>query len=140
MGGINLGKVVIGGLVAGLIMNIGEFILNELLLGERWSAAAAAISINPPEGPVIVFFTILTFILGIAIVGLYAGFRPRCGPGPKTAICAGVTAWFFNSLMGFGLPTGIMGIFPTDLILISMVWTFVEYSVAALAGAYLYSE
>ena len=35
MGQINLGRVVIGGLLAGLIINIGEFILNGLLLEEQ---------------------------------------------------------------------------------------------------------
>ena len=49
MGQINLGRVVIGGLLAGLIINIGEFILNGLLLEEQMNAAMAAL--NKPQRP-----------------------------------------------------------------------------------------
>ena len=35
MGKINLGRVLLGGLLAGLILNIGEFVLNEKVLGPQ---------------------------------------------------------------------------------------------------------
>ena len=35
MNRINMGRVLIGGLLAGLIINIGEFILNGILLAKR---------------------------------------------------------------------------------------------------------
>ena len=39
MGKINLGRVILGGALAGPILNIGEFVLNEPILGARWAAA-----------------------------------------------------------------------------------------------------
>ena len=34
MGKINMTRVILGGLLAGLVINIGEFILNDTILGE----------------------------------------------------------------------------------------------------------
>ena len=42
MGRISLGRVAAGGLLAGLIVNIGEFVLNGLLIAEDMTAAMAA--------------------------------------------------------------------------------------------------
>ena len=38
MTNINVGRVLLGGLVAGVVLNIGEFILNGLLLAETMRA------------------------------------------------------------------------------------------------------
>ncbi len=35
MGKINMARVILGGLLAGLIINVGEFVLNEPILGEQ---------------------------------------------------------------------------------------------------------
>lgn len=139
MSRINWGKVVLGGLLAGLVVNIGEYVLNEIILAERWAAASAALGIAQPGGGVIVFFIIWGFIFGIAMIWLYAAIRPRYGAGPRTAACAGICAWFFAYLMGFG-PTAIMGIFPSGLVLIALIWGLVELILAAVAGAWLYAE
>lgn len=139
MGGINFGKVLTSGLLAGLIMNIGEYILNELLLKERWAAATAALNIPQPEGGLVVFFLAWGFVFGIGMVWLYAAIRPRFGAGPKTAVCAGLTAWFLMSFMGFG-PTAAMGLFPGNLVLITLVWELVELPLSTVIGARFYSE
>lgn len=139
MGSINWSRVIAGGLVAGLILNIGEYLLNEPILGEEWAAAMAALNAQPVGGAAIAWFLVLGFLLGIAMIWLYAAIRPRLGAGPKTAICAGLTVWFFAyfwSSMGIL----VMGLFPSSLIWISLVWGLVELPVAALLGAYLYQE
>ena len=38
---INITRVVMGGLLAGVVINIGEFLLIEPILGEDWRAAMA---------------------------------------------------------------------------------------------------
>ena len=81
MGRINLGRVVIGGLLAGLLINIGEFILNGVLLAEDMSAAMAALNKPPIDNSMIVWFVLLAFGVGFMAVWLYAAIRPRFGPG-----------------------------------------------------------
>lgn len=139
MGKINTARVILGGLLAGVVINIGEFILNEPILGEEWKEAMQAL--NRPEmgGGEVVWYIIWGFITGIAMVWLYAAIRPRFGPGPKTAVIAGLTVWFLAWLLSFG-GTLINDMFPTRLVIISLIWGFFELPIATLAGAWLYKE
>jgi len=126
-------------LVAGLIINISEYILNEPVLGADLAAAMTALNLPPVGGSAIAVFVSLGFVLGLLLVWLYAAIRPRFGPGPKTAAIAAVTVWFltyFWSTVGFG----VLGVFPARLLVIGVVWGLVELIVAGLVGARLYSE
>ena len=139
MGKINLGRVILGGLVAGLIGNIGEFILNELILGEQWRAAMESLNRQAVGGGAIAVFVIGIFILGIVMIWTYAAIRPRMGAGPSTAICAGLLIWFFVYLYPASYSVA-MDLFPRSLILWGVVWGFFELPIAALGGAWLYRE
>ena len=65
MGRINAGRVILGGLLAGLIINIGEFILHELVLKAQEEAAMAALNLPPPGGSAIAWFVAGGFLAGI---------------------------------------------------------------------------
>lgn len=139
MGRINLGRVVIGGLLAGLIINVGEFILNGLLLEEQMNAAMAALN-KPPINPnMIMFFVLFGFGLGCMLVWTYAAIRPRFGAGVKTAVCASSLVWALSYLYP-NLFMVITGIFPTNLMVMATVWGLVEANLAGVAGAWAYTE
>jgi len=139
MGKINMGRVIPGGLLAGLVINIGEFILNDVLLGEDWRAAMQALNLREMAGSDIIWWVIFGFVLGIGAVYLYAAIRPRYQPGPKTAICAGLFVWFFIYLLGFGSSL-IPGIWPTKIVVWSIVWGLFEIPIATVVGAWQYKE
>ena len=92
---MNYGRVILGGLVAGLILNVGEFLFNGVIMASamrEW-----ALRHNFPAEPTPTFFvaaTVLTLLLGIVMVWLYALIRPRLGPGPKTAVVVALLMWF----------------------------------------------
>ena len=139
MGKINVGRVVLCGLLAGLVINISEFILNDRILGKDWETAMAALD-RPPLGPPAVgVFLTLGFLEGIVMVWIYAAIRPRYGPGPRTAILAGLIVWllasFFANLMVIPLD-----IFPSRLPAISMIWALFELPIASMIGAWRYRE
>ena len=139
MGRINTARVVLGGLLAGLVINISEYILNEPVLGQQMTEQLARLNLPPVSGSAIGTFVIMGFALGIVLVWLYAAIRPRYGAGPKTAICAALVVWFlayFYSSVMFGA----LGIAPTNLLVIGSVWGLVELIVAGVAGAWLYKE
>lgn len=139
MGNISIGRVILGGLLAGLVINIGEFVLNATILGKDWEAAMQALNKPDIGGEAIAYFVVLGFFLGIVMVWVYAAIRPRFGPGPKTAICAGLTTWALASLYtSVGLIP--MGIFPTKLLVWGAVWGFFELPIASVVGAWLYKE
>ncbi|MBC8647371.1 MAG: hypothetical protein H7X85_09430, partial [Thermoanaerobaculia bacterium] len=43
MGKINWGRVILGGIVAGIVINISEYVLNELVMKDKWQAAMTAL-------------------------------------------------------------------------------------------------
>jgi hypothetical protein len=139
MGKINFGRVLLGGLVAGLVLTVGEYLLNEKVLGSQMKDYFTRHNFPQPGGNFMVIAISATVVLGIFIVLLYAMIRPRFGAGPKAAIIAGLTAWFlvflYNNIIGVAL-----GIVPTDILVIAVGWELVEYLLAALVGAWLYKE
>ena len=85
------------------------------------------------------FFNIWGFLLGIAAVWLYAAIRTRYGPGPKTAIRAGLVIWVIAVFLP-NLGNYSVGLFPARLLVISSVVSLVEFVIATLVGARLYKE
>jgi hypothetical protein len=139
MGRINMGRVVVGGLLAGLLINVSEAILNGVLFGEENNAALAALNRPPMDNGMIVWFVILGFGLGIVAVWLYAAIRPRFGPGVRTAVLASLAVW----VLAYLYPNtfiAVMGLFPKRLMVIGTVWGLVEVVVATIAGAWAYTE
>jgi hypothetical protein len=139
MSKINVGRVLLGGLVAGLVLNIGEFVLNDFLLAESMKSDLNRLHLPDPGGPFIAKAVTITFLLGIVLVYLYAAIRPRFGAGLKTAICAGLIGWFFVYLYA-GYIYEAMGVVSLKPFVIGLVWGLVEYPLGAIAGAWLYKE
>jgi hypothetical protein len=139
MSKINFGRVILGGLVAGLVLNIGEYLLNEVIFKQQMEEMFTKMRLTPPGGNFIAIAVAITFLLGILIVCLYAMIRPRYGAGPKTALCAASVIWFCVYFYCGVLNAALFGL-ATSFVIIGMVWGIVEYSLAAIAGAWLYRE
>jgi hypothetical protein len=136
---INLGRVVLGGLLAGVVINLGETVLNLVVVAQEMEDSLQARNLPPVGGGAIAGFVILAFLLGIATVWLYAAIRPRFGAGVGTAVCAGAFVWFFAYLYG-GVALGLIGLFSAKLVTITTLWGLAEIILAAIAGAWLYHE
>lgn len=135
MGGINVGRWILGGLLAGVIFNLFEFV-GGMMLHERWEAAAAAHDL-PTEGSPI--YILMGFIAGLVVVWFYAAARTRFGPGPGTAFKVGVVYWvggYFMAILGYCA----MGLFPGGLLVPWGVISLIETIVATIAGAWVYRE
>ncbi len=139
MGIINWRRVFLGGLLAGVVLNLFEFVLHSIVLEEDWQAAFAALGKPEPGSGAIVIFVVTLFAVGFLAIWLYAGIRPRYGPGPGTAICVGLVVWTLAYLVPT-LGNIAMGIFPTGLMLLSTAVGLVEVPLATLAGAWTYKE
>jgi hypothetical protein len=142
MGKINWGRVILGGLLAGLVMNIGEAALHAGLLGQDYRALLEQRGVAAEGDPArLSLLVIMTFVLGVAAVWLYAAIRPRYGPGPKTAICAGLAVWLFAHLWsGVYLGVSFGDLIPAKLAWLPVVWGFFEAPIGTLAGAWVYKE
>ncbi len=137
---INWSRVLLGGLAAGVVINIVEFLVNGLWLAEDWRQVMERLgrSAETSAGQMVVY-NIWGFLIGIFAVWLYAAIRPRFGPGPRTAVCAGLSVWFLGYLLAL-VPPIIIEIFPYSLAVIMLVAGLIELVAATLLGAYLYRE
>lgn len=141
MAGINLGRVVGGGLVAGLVMNVVDGVTNGAILGARWLEETKRLGVDVSQNAQsqsLTGWVTFDFLCGIVLVWLYASIRPRYGPGAKTALIAGLALWFithlafaawwFTGLYSFGVVAG------------STLGGLVAGLGGALAGCALYKE
>jgi len=139
MGKIDIGRVVIGGIVAGIVIDVIEFVLNGIVLANQWLDVMSSIHRPPLGSNEIIAFNILGLVQGLAAVWTYAAIRPRFGAGPKTAVYAAVLTWVTAYLVADALPT-IMGVLPVALAVKLAGVGLVEIIVATVAGAYVYKE
>jgi hypothetical protein len=138
MGKINWTRVILGGLVAGLIINVFEWLLNGVIIAKDMEAAMSTLG-RQVGGGALAMFTVWGFLVGIFAVWLYAAIRPRYGAGAKTALCAGAAVWGLGYLLASVTPIAL-NLFPARLMVIGLAVGLVEVLVGTLAGAWLYRE
>ena len=129
-----------GGIVAGLIIDVVQWLLNGVFLGSDWRQAMEALGrpVHETAGSIVTYI-LLGFAYGIMAIAAYAAIRPRFGAGPGTALYAGLGVW----LLGYFLPLLMwmpMGLFPAYLVAIAMAVGLVEILLATEAGAWIYQE
>ncbi len=138
---INTSKVLVGGIIGGIVANVIDFVSNTYILGGMQMAAMT--KLNPtlavkPSGTQIAGFLILDFVWIIATVWVYAAIRPRFGPGPKTAAYAGIASWIIGSTVaGFFC---VLGLFGDDLFIAASVVALINAIVSTMVGARFYTE
>jgi hypothetical protein len=136
--GINVPRLVLCGLVAGFIINLGELAVNVWLLGDAWAAALAGFGIQLSM-PALVLWGIGSFIVGIVGIWIYVAIRPRYSPGGTTALRAALALWAVTYLY-FGIGALGSALLPRGLVVASLAWGLVEMALAIYVGAWLYRE
>ena len=139
MNNINLGRVLLGGLLAGLVLNVGEVLFNDVVLGTQMREYFTRHEMPEPGGAFLIAAVTLTFAVGILLVFLYALIRSRLGPGMKTALVAGLILWFAVYIYS-GVVNALMFGLPIKVLALGIVWGLLEYLVAAIAGGWVYKE
>jgi hypothetical protein len=137
---INWTRVILGGIVAGIVSDILGYVVDGVILGPQWAAGMRALGKAEFSVSQNVAFNIIGLVYGIFMVWLYAAIRPRYGAGPKTAVCAGLAVWAAGVLLPNAGFMWAAGLFPTSLTVMTTAAGIVELVVAALAGAALYKE
>jgi hypothetical protein len=140
MGKINLGRVILGGLVAGIVADILGFLVDGVLLAPRWAAGMTTLEHGNFSSNMWIWFNVFGLVSGIVLIWIYAAIRPRFGAGVKTAICAGVAVWVLGSLLPNLSFMWVAGLFSHHLCAYTTAGALVETVVGAIAGAALYKE
>jgi hypothetical protein len=138
---LNQSRIIVGGLAAGLTMNVIDAITNGFLLGARWNVETEAL--NPGLMAKVgasgtLGWVIVDFILGILTVWVYAAIRPRLGPGPRTAFIAALVIWLAAHVAYASY--AFMGYYSWSLIGASSIGGVVAALAGGYVGARLYTE
>lgn len=137
-GGINVGRVFLGGIVAGIVFNVSEYLLNEKVMKSEMETFMKSLGKSAElTSSALAVWIIFGFAMGFLAVWMYAVGRTRFGAGPGTASRAGIFFWVLTGLMP-QVAMWNMGLFPLSPVV--LVWTLVEAMVATVVGAALYKE
>ena len=140
MGKTNWKRVFLGGLVAGIVLEILFVVAALTYIKSVWDPAVLALMPDYKDTTGLqVFWAYLNIVTGILAVWLYSAIRPRYGAGPKTALIAGLFVWTLCPL-SFDLTVFALGLFPANVVAIDSLTNLVMYVVATLAGAWVYKE
>jgi hypothetical protein len=140
MGKISTARVILGGIVAGIVADILGFLVDGLWLAPRWTAAMKALGRGGFAPNQWIGLDLLGIAGGLLAVWIYAAIRPRFGPGLATAVKAGLAVWVLGTLLpniGFMY---LSQLFPRHLTLYTTVGGLFEVVLGTIAGAIVYRE
>jgi hypothetical protein len=140
MGKINVGRLIIAGLVAGIVSDVLGYLVDGLWLAPRWSDGMMALGRNEFSPNQWILFNLFGLIGGLVVIWIYAAIRPRFGAGPMTAVYAGVAVWIVGSLIPNLSFMWVGELFSHHLTVYTTAGALVEIVVGAVAGAALYKE
>lgn len=139
MKGINLTRVLLGGLAAGIVINLGEFVLWGVLLEAQYEAMMAASGLAETSWAMAAYVG-GTLVIGILLAFTYAALRPRFGAGWQTAVVAAGLIW----AVGFALPmiwNGAIGLsIGAGATALALAWGAVEIALAGVVAGRVYQE
>lgn len=140
--GINIGRVLGGGLLAGAVMNFVDFLVNGVWLNQRWLDEATSLNarlVDPATASTSMIGWIVTdFLFGILIVWTYAAIRPRFGPGAGTAVKAALLVWTVSHI-AYGSFV-FLNMYSAGLIALVSVGGLVAALAGGYAGCSIYRE
>jgi hypothetical protein len=137
---ISTGRALLGGVVAALIIDTIEGVMNGVVLKADWAAAMQALGKSGEvTGSAIAIYNIGGLLYGIIGVWLYCALISRYGKGSATAAKAGLVVWALTSAlpMMMWLPSGVL---PGQLMTYGVVVDFLAIMLGVTMGALLYRE
>jgi hypothetical protein len=140
MKGINYTRVLLGGVLAGVVANVLDFAWT-IVTAHDFDLMAQRLNLNRAvlDAPsTAVAWVVIDLVYATLIVWTYAAIRPRFGPGPKTAVRAATVIWGAATIVLHGYQH--MGVFTTIAFAKSAALTLITAVVAALVGARVYRE
>lgn len=137
MAKIRTDRVLTGGIVAGFVILLGEYVLNGVILLREWERVRVELAV-PATGLAELFLGgLLSVFYGIVLVWLYAAMQPRFATVQRTTLMAALTFWtvayvlFLLSLLNGGFVS-------LNIALASIGWGLIEVLLAAVLGVKIY--
>jgi hypothetical protein len=132
---MTLRSVVLGGLVAGLLINVSGIALVHFVLGPDYVKTFLQHLAGPPGAGTFARHLTIRFCFGLLAILLYAALRPAFG-GAAAPAAAGVL--FVASYLPLALMLSEFGVLRGWQLWASLAWGAGEVVLATLAGAFVY--
>jgi hypothetical protein len=134
-GTMNKKRLLVGGLAAGLFIDIVEGGLSRFIIGEQFRSEMNTLGVTiVPSAAMGLFFVSWGFIVGLVTLTLYASAAPRLG-GVRAATLVALGVWLVHGLLPH-LRDGFIGVFSMSLSLklaaIQLAWQVVATAIGAL--------
>ena len=136
---INKRRLVLCGLLSGLILNAGETYLNGPMLADRWSETMQALNLEPVGPIAVLYFFVMNFLLGIGLIWIYLIYSVKYGRGYRSVLYAAVTVWFLVWVWTY-MANWVLKMYSASIVIPSIIWGFFEVSLAAIAGSFIYDS
>lgn len=131
--------LLLGGLLAGLIINVMEMV-GALFFMEDLQRMAREHDLVLNESPLLMgFFVVFGFVTGILVTWLYACARTAYRPGPATAVRVVLAVWLLWYVAVNSVQV-MFGLYTWGQFALGVSWGLVEILVAVQAGAWLYDR
>ena len=140
MSKVNGGKLLAGGVLAGIVMNICDYVSNNFILATDWEHIARIRNVDMADmgsTTSLVTYVVVDMLLGLLVVWTYAAIRPRLGQGPGTAIVAGFMVFLAQALL---MASYAVSFLTWDVFIRGGLLMLVSTLAGALAGGWVYAE
>ncbi len=126
-------RILTAGAAAGLILILGEAILNRLVLGPDWDDILFELGLTGLSLGGGLAFLVATFLLGMFVAFLYTNLtRGRT----RRFLTATLFLWFTVFLYPI-VWLGALGLFPVRVLVVSAIWGLGEALLAAIVVAWI---
>lgn len=139
---MNAVRILVAGLLAGLVLNVGEAVLHGVVLADATVDAMAALgrAEGSSRGGLALLIGV-TFVQGVLGVWLYALLSQRRTKRVVAASIAGLVVWVLSAVYAaVYLAAGLPNLLPAALVWWPVVWDLAEYPLAIFVGALAYRE
>ncbi len=134
---MSLQRVLLAGLLAGLLLNIGEAVLHGVVLAPATAEAMTALGRDGASSAAGLTLLIgITFLQGIIGLWLYALLSARGVKRGRAAVVAGLALWVLSAVYAaIYFSAGFPRVMPEAVVWWPVAWALVEYPLAIFVGA-----
>lgn len=130
-------RILLAGLVAGVIIIVGEYVLNAILLADQWAELRQDYGIAVQGTTQVAAGGFLTLSYGVVLMWMFASMRASFATDFQTAIVTGYTFWSIAYLL-FLLSVWASGFVTFAIAATSIAWGIVEAPLATIVGMKVY--
>ena len=135
---VNFKSVLISGFITGLIIIISGLGMIPLV-GNQMNEVLESRSLPPLSNGAMIYFALMSIILGISMVATYAFIQPSYTSKMKVAIVISIVIWFLTYFWSNAALVAY-GFMPFKLAAIGTAWGLLELVLASIIGSKLYKD